>query len=89
MLKEFENWLLQCKYSPTTAWDYQSRIDRLCRAEKIALDDLVKNISLILPEYEKNGFKSYYGRRSHTSVRQALRRFKMFLSTAKLVGSTN
>ena len=39
----------------------------------------------ILPEYEVNGKQSAYGKRSHTSVRQALRRFKMFLASEKLV----
>ena len=46
---------------------------------------LVENIASILPQYEITGEKSSYGKRSHTSVRQALRRFKMFLSAEKLV----
>lgn len=45
---------------------------------------LVENISSILPEYETAGEKSSYGKRSHTSVRQALRKFKMFLASEKL-----
>ena len=51
------------------------------------MSHLVENIALILPEYEINGKKSSYGKRSHTSVRQALRRFKMFLTVEKLVKS--
>ena len=80
MLNEFKTWLLSQKYKPTTAEDYQGRIERLCRKEKMNLDTLVKNIATILPEYESNGKKSSYGKRSHTSVRQALRRFKTFLA---------
>lgn len=89
MLKEFENWLLEQNYKPTTAADYHGRIERLCRKEEFALAYLVENIASILPEYESSGKKSSYGKRSHTSVRQALRRFKMFLAAEKLVGSAN
>ncbi len=44
-----------------------------------------QNPTPILPQYEITGEKSSYGKRSHTSVRQALRRFKMFLAAEKLV----
>ena len=84
MLKEFENWLLEQNYKPTTAADYHGRIERLCRKEEFTLAYLMENIASILPEYESAGKKSSYGKRSHTSVRQALRRFKMFLSAANL-----
>jgi hypothetical protein len=84
MLKEFENWLLEQNYKPTTAADYHGRIERLCRKEEFTLAYLMENIASILPEYESAGKKSSYGKRSHTSVKQALRRFKMFLSATKL-----
>ena len=75
MLKNFE---------PTTAADYMGRIERLCRNEQFTLAHLVENIASILPQYEITGEKSSYGKRSHTSVRQALRKFKMFLASEKL-----
>lgn len=81
MLKNFENWLLQNNYKPTTAADYMGRIERLCRNEQFTLAHLVENIASILPQYEITGEKSSYGKRSHTSVRQALRKFKMFLTS--------
>lgn len=81
MLKNFENWLLENHYKPTTAADYAGRIERLCRKEEFTLAHLVENIASILPQYETAGKKSSYGKRSHTSVRQALRRFKMFLAS--------
>lgn len=81
MLKNFENWLLQNNYKPTTAADYMGRVERLCRKEGYTLAHLVENIASILPQYETAGEKSSYGKRSHTSVRQALRRFKMFLAS--------
>ncbi len=89
MLKQFENWLLKQNYKPTTALDYQGRIERLCCAEKITLDHLIKNLALILPEYERTGAKSSYGKRSHTSVRQALKRFNLFLVAENLVENAN
>lgn len=84
MLKNFENWLLEQKYSVLTAADYMGRIERLCRKEEFTLAYLMKNISSILPQYETTGEKSSYGKRSHTSVRQALRKFKMFLASEML-----
>ena len=89
MLNEFKNWLLNRNYKPSTALDYQGRIERLCRKEAITLDFLAKNIATILPEYEIAGAKSSYGRRSHTSVRQALRNFKMFVSMVNLQEGAN
>lgn len=89
MLNEFKNWLLNRNYKPSTALDYQGRIERLCRKEAITLEFLAKNIVTILPEYEIAGAKSSYGRRSHTSVRQALRNFKMFVSMVNLQESAN
>lgn len=85
MLKNFENWLLENKYSALTAADYMGRIERLCRNEQFTLAHLVENISSILPEYETTGEKSSYGKRSHTSVRQALRKFQMFIQTSNSV----
>ena len=34
---QFENWLLNNNYRPTTAFDYQGRIERLCRKEGYTL----------------------------------------------------
>ena len=42
MLNEFKNWLLNRNYKPSTALDYQGRIERLCRKEAITLDFLAK-----------------------------------------------
>lgn len=84
MLRDFEAWLKENKYSELTSADYAGRIERLCRKEGFTLAHLVENIASILSEYETAGTKSSYGKRSHTSVRQALRKFKMFLASEKL-----
>ena len=81
MLKNFETWLLENKYSALTSADYAGRIERLCKKEQFTLAHLVENITSILPEYESLGEKASYGRRSHTSVKQALRKFKMFVTS--------
>ena len=85
MLKNFENWLLENKYSALTAADYMGRVERLCRKEGYTLAHLVENIASILPQYEITGEKSSYGKRSHTSVRQALRKFQMFIQISTSV----
>ena len=79
MLNEFKNYLLNKNYKPSTAEDYQGRIERLCKKEQFSLEHLAQNIKDILPLYEITGKKASYGKRSHTSVRQALRRFNAFL----------
>ena len=50
MLKNFENWLLENKYSALTAADYMGRVERLCRKEGYTLAHLVENIASILPQ---------------------------------------
>lgn len=79
MQKQFEEYLQSKNYRPTTSIDYPARLERLCRKESFSLEQLVKHIKEILPLYERSGKRESYGRRSHTSVRQALRRFNAFL----------
>lgn len=55
MLKNFENWLLEQNYKPSTAFDYMRRIEKLCRNEQFTLSHLVENLSSILPQYETTG----------------------------------
>lgn len=76
----FEAWLLDNNYKPTTAVDYPDRLRRLCAREKISYEYLAEHLSEIIPQYDKTGKKSSYGKRSHSSVINALRRFAEFLS---------
>ena len=80
MLNNFKTYLLNQNYKSLTAEDYKGRIERLCQKENISVETLVKNLSKIIPDYEKTGKKSSYGRRSHSSVLNALRRFSEFLA---------
>ena len=80
----FEAWLLDNNYKPTTAVDYPDRLRRLCEREKISYEHLAQHIYQIIPEYENTGKKSSYGKRSHSSVLNALRRFAEFLSETNI-----
>ena len=79
MQKQFEEYLQTKNYSSTTSLDYPMRLERLCRKEKITFEHLAQHLNEIMPQYEKTGKKSSYGKRSHSSVRQALRKFQMFI----------
>lgn len=85
MQKQFEQYLLAKNYSPLTSIDYPARLERLCRKEKISYKHLAQHLPEIMPQFDKNGKKSSYGKRSHSSVINALRRFSEFLSEANIV----
>lgn len=84
MQKQFEQYLLEKNYKPTTSIDYPARLERLCRKEKISFEHLAQHLAEILPQYETNGKKSSYGKRSHSSVLNALRRFAEFLNEGNI-----
>ena len=84
MQKQFEQYLLAKNYSPLTSFDYPSRLDRLCRKEKISYEHLAQHLPEIMPQFERTGKKASYGKRSHSSVINALRRFAEFLSDCNI-----
>ena len=84
MQKQFEEYLQSKNYRPTTSIDYSARLERLCRKEKISYEHLAQHIYEIMPQYENTGKKSSYGKRSHSSVINALRRFAEFLSDCNI-----
>lgn len=84
MQKQFEQYLLAKNYSPLTSIDYPSRLERLCRKEKFSYEHLAQHLPEIMPQYEKTGKKASYGKRSHSSVINALRRFSEFLNEANV-----
>ena len=84
MQKQFEEYLQSKTYRPTTSIDYPARLERLCRKEKISYEHLAQHLAEIMPQYERTGNKSSYGKRSHSSVINALRRFAEFLSDCNI-----
>lgn len=65
---------------PSTVYDYAKRIDMVCQVEKISWDELNVEIDRLLVEYSKSGIKAHLGSISHSSIINALRRFKEFIS---------
>lgn len=84
MQKQFEEYLQAKNYSNLTSIDYPARLERLCRKEKFSYEHLAQHIAEIMPQYERDGKKSSYGKRSHSSVINALRRFAEFLSDCNI-----
>ena len=84
MQKQFEEYLQAKNYSTTTSLDYPARLERLCRKEKFSYEHLAQHLAEIMPQYEKTGKNSSYGKRSHSSVINALRRFAEFLSESNI-----
>ena len=76
MQKQFEQYLLAKNYSPLTSVDYPSRLDRLCRKEKISYEHLAQHLPEIMPQYDKTGQNSSYAKTSHYSVWSALADFE-------------
>lgn len=84
MQEQFEEYLQTKNYRVTTCIDYPARLERLCRKEKISYEYLAQHLAEIMPQYETTGKKSSYGKRSHSSVINALRRFAEFLSNCDI-----
>ena len=57
MQKQFEQYLLNKNYRPTTCVDYPARLERLCRKEKISYEHLAQHLAEIMPPNEKTGTK--------------------------------
>ncbi len=95
MLKEqFQYWLKIKGYSeytpkglPSTVYDYPKRIEYIIWYEKLkSWQDVVININRLLKEYDENGIKSEIGKKSHSAVINALRRFNEFcIETNQLI----
>ena len=87
MKKSFEKYLIDQGYSlrtpsgnPSTVYDYQKRIDKVCEWEGYPnWETLAVNISRIVAMYDVGGVKVDLGNTSHRAVINALKQFKMFL----------
>ncbi|MFA6808376.1 MAG: hypothetical protein WCR27_05235 [Eubacteriales bacterium] len=86
MEKQFEEYLINNGYkqttpsgNPSTVYNYIKRIDNICEWENITWEQLANNIQIILPQYDIEGIKEDLGKKSHSSVINALRRFSEFV----------
>lgn len=59
--------------------DYVKRVKRIGDNEKLTIDELIKKIDIILPQYDAGGSKEDEGKKGHNAVICALRQFKKFI----------
>jgi hypothetical protein len=86
MKEQFKVWLEQVKGcrkfaasgNRGTAIDYAYRVAKVCEVEGMTFEQLAGNIDVVLPSYESAGEKSGIGKKSHSSVVCALRKFSIF-----------
>lgn len=86
MKNQFQEWLIKQGYSittksgnPSTVYDYQKRIEKVCEWEGTTWEGLAININTVIAQYDQGGSKAELGRQSHGAVINALRRFSEFL----------
>ena len=90
--QEFTNFLIKKGYreytvnhTPSTVYDYLGRIEKVCIAESMSFMELMTRIDEILPLYLDNGIKANEGKRSHESVKNALKNFSAFVHEKRLL----
>jgi hypothetical protein len=91
ILLEFQNYLIKNNYSeftpsgyPSTVYDYsKSRLPKICKREKINLQELADNISNYVLKYDVGGIDSDFGAQSHRAYINALKCFQKFLHENK------
>ena len=90
ILDDFQQWLKSHGYkeysdagNKSTIFDYGARIKRVCGEENCSVEDLAKNIDVMIAKYDSKGEKEKVGKISHNSVIEALKRFKEFLNDQK------
>jgi len=91
MLDKFEKYLAKRGYSevtpsgqPSTTYDYaKSRIPKICKREGISVEQLAGNIRHYVEKYDDGGSESEFGKKSHNSFINALKRFEEFVNSLK------
>jgi len=91
ILNKFEKYLIEQGYSqvtpsghPSTTYDYaKSRIPKICEKEKISVEQLASNIKHYVEKYDDGGSESKFGKKSHNSFINALKRFEEFINFNK------
>jgi len=85
MLVNFKQYLIQKGYSeytpsgnPSTVYDYIKRINKICERERISTKQLADNIDDYVKKYDTFGSEEEFGKKSHSSFINALKRFKEY-----------
>ncbi len=90
MKEQFKAYLIDQGYSvvtpsgkPSTVYDYQKRIDKVCEWEHTTWVGLATSIEKFVALYDVGGLKEDYGNKSHKAVINALKRFEEFVMSNK------
>lgn len=90
MLENFKNYLIQRGYKEysevgnhSTVYDYGQRIVRVCEKEGISINLLADHIGRYVEKYDNFGSEAEYGKKSSSSVINALKRFEEFSKIQK------
>ena len=88
MLENFRRYLIQLGYSeytpsgnPSTVYDYEKRIKRICERENITIKQLGNNISLYVKKYDTFGSEEAFGKKSHNAFISALKRYEEYMDS--------
>jgi hypothetical protein len=91
LLNEFERYLIEQGYSqfspsglPSTTYDYsKSRIPKICKRERISVEQLAGNVRHYVEKYDDGGSESKFGKKSHSAFINALKRFEEFIKNRR------
>ena len=92
ILNEFKEYLVKQGYKeftlsgkPSTVYDYAGRIKTICEREGInTAKVLINRIDELEQKYGETGSEAAFGRKSHNSCINAIRRFNEFVKSNKL-----
>ena len=86
MKEQFRQYLIESGYKeitpsghPSTVYDYIKRIEKVCEWERKNGETLAMNIDTIVAIYDVGGAKEEWGKKSHSAVINALRRYQEFV----------
>ena len=86
MKEQFRRFLIEAGYKettpsghPSTVYDYLKRIDKVCEWENATWETLANRIGQIVTMYDVGGQKEDLGKKSHSAVINALRRYQEFV----------
>ncbi|MGB7606724.1 MAG: hypothetical protein WBL93_14735 [Lutisporaceae bacterium] len=89
MKEQFQKYLIARGYSvktpagnPSTVYDYQKRINKICEWENTTWAGLAANIGAFVFLYDVGGEKEEQGKESKSAYINALKRFSEFLQGA-------
>lgn len=87
MIENYKSYLIQQgykEYTPShnasTVIDYTKRIKKICQKENISIEKLANNIGDYVYKYGSLGSETEFGKRSHSSYINALKRFEEFIN---------